>query len=107
MTPAKLGLQMPSQQVLAGGIGALLIYGAIQAVRYFWGFDAGLAADVALEGIGTTLVAHLTPPSAVDIVKHVNDDIALAGTAIGNLSARSDSGQPMTTAAIAIATAAK
>lgn len=105
--PTSLSDFLPTQQVLSGGIGAVVLFLALTVAKVYWGIDLGPAADTAIEGVGVTLVAHFTPVSAVDAVKVINDDIALAGTFLGKLTSKSDSNNPMTPTATEIAKAAK
>ena len=95
-------LQLPSQKEWAAGVGGLLAFAIISLSRLA-GYDLGDAVDSALIVFLPALVAKVVPPSQQDVLAHVNDTIAQAGTLVGKLTPASDSTAPMTRAATALA----
>lgn len=100
------GLQLPSQKEWAAGVGGLLAFIVIAGLQHF-GVTFGAEADAALDGALLVLlpagVAKLVPPSDQDVLKHINDDIAQAGTMIGKLTPASDTGATLTPKAVSLA----
>lgn len=95
-------LQIPSQKEWAAGVGGLLAF-AIIAVSRWSGYELGDAIESGLIVLLPALIAKLVPPSQQDVLAHVNDTIAQAGTLVGKLTPASDSTAPMTRAATALA----
>lgn len=96
-------LQLPNQKEWAGGVGGLLAFGIIAGLKYFSHVDLGEAANGAIITLLPLILVKLVPASDQDILAHLNDDIAQAGTIVGKLTAASDSGTTPTPKAEALA----
>jgi len=101
-----LPFQLPSQKECAAGVGGILAFAIILGL-HLCGISFGAAADASLDGALVVLlpaaIAKLVPPADVDVLNHINDDIAQAGTLIGKLTPASDSDAPASAVAIALA----
>lgn len=95
-------IQLPNQKEWAAGIAGLVTWLILLGLGYA-GVSVPVEVQTGITGLVTVLIAKLVPASDVDIVKRVNDTIVQAGTAIGNLTPASDSTQPPTAAAKALA----
>lgn len=98
----QLQLQLPNQKQWAAGLGGLLSF-AIDYGFFLAGHPLPVPVDAALLTALPPIIAALVPPADVDVLRHVNDTIAQAGTILGKLTPASDSAQPVTTNAQALA----
>lgn len=96
-------IQLPSQKAWAAGVGGILGWAIGLALKLWLNIDLGDQGNAALATLLAILLAHLVPPSQQDVLAHVNDDIAQAGTLIGKLTPASDSTAPVTPAAANLA----
>lgn len=78
-------LQLPSQKEWGAGIGGLLAFGIIAGCNHF-GYPLGDETNSLLVVVLPALVAKIVPPSAQDILTHVNDAIVEAGVIAGKLT---------------------
>lgn len=95
-------MQLPSQKEWAAGVGGLLAFAIIVGFRLA-GIDLGAGVEGGLIVILPAVIAKVVPPSDQDVLNHVNDTIAQAGTIVGKLTPASDSTAPVTTAAVKLA----
>lgn len=77
---------LPGRKVLAGGIGGVVAFGILSVGKHY-GIDPQPWADLIMPPPGTFNVmailtggitagiAYIVPPSAKDVVNHLNDDI--------------------------------
>jgi len=98
----KKAFGIPNQKEWGAGAGGLLAFAIIGAFRVT-GHPLGDAVETALVVALPPIVAKLVPPSAQDVLRHVNDTIAQAGTILGKLTPASDSTAPVQPAAAALA----
>lgn len=94
--------QLPSQKEWAAGVGGLLAWAVCWGLS-FAGINVPIDAQPGIVIVCSMIVAKLTPPSEVDVVRHLNDTIAQAGTLLGKLTPASDSPNPPSTAAATLA----
>jgi hypothetical protein len=78
-------LQLPSQKEWAAGLGGILAFGVIAACNHF-GYPLGDETDSLLVVVLPPLISKLVPPSAADVLTHVNDAIVEAGVIAGKLT---------------------
>ena len=97
-----MNFQLPNQKEWAAGIAGLITWLILLGLGYV-GVSVPPDAQGGIVAIVAAIIAKLTPPADVDMVKRVNDDIAQAGTIIGKLTPASDSTAPPTPAAQALA----
>lgn len=79
-------LQLPSQKEWAAGLGGILAFGIIAGCNHF-GYPLGDETDSLLVVVLPALISKLVPPSAQDVLTHVNDAIVEAGVIAGKLTA--------------------
>lgn len=79
------GLQLPSQKEWGAGVGGLLAFAIIAGCNHF-GYPLGDETDSLLVVVLPALVAKIVPPSAQDVLTHVNDAIVEAGVIAGKLT---------------------
>lgn len=95
-------VELPNQKEWSAGIAGLITWGIMIGLNYA-GITIPAEAQPGIVALVAAIVAKLTPPAQVDVVKHLNDDIAQAGTIVGKLTSASDSTQPVSLQAQAIA----
>lgn len=78
-------LQLPSQKEWAAGLGGLVAFGIIAVCNYL-GHPLGDETDSLLVVVLPPLISKLVPPSATDVLTHVNDAIVEAGVIAGKLT---------------------
>lgn len=95
-------LQIPSQKETSAGVGGLLACAVIVAFAVT-GHPLNTSIEGALIVLLPFVVSKVVPPSQQDVLRHVNDDIAQAGTLLGKLTAASDSTAPVSQTAVDLA----
>jgi hypothetical protein len=78
-------LQLPSQKEWAAGLGGLVAFGIIALSNYL-GHPLGDETDSLLVVVLPPLISKLVPPSAADVLTHVNDAVVAAGVIAGKLT---------------------
>lgn len=78
-------LQLPSQKEWAAGLGGILAFGIIAGCNHF-GYPLGDETDSLLVVVLPALISKIVPPSAQDVLTHVNDAIVEAGVIAGKLT---------------------
>lgn len=78
-------LQLPSQKEWAAGLGGILAFGIIAGCNHF-GYPLGEETDSLLVVVLPALISKIVPPSAQDVLTHVNDAIVEAGVIAGKLT---------------------
>jgi hypothetical protein len=66
---------IPSRKSMSGGIAGVLAFLVMTAVRYFTGVDLPASLDMLIIGAVTWGINYLMPPSAKDVVNHLNNAI--------------------------------
>lgn len=97
-----MNFQLPNQKEWAAGIAGLITWLILLGLGYV-GVNVPVDAQGGIVAIVAAIIAKLTPPADVDVVKRVDDTIAQAGTIIGKLTPASDSTVSPTPAAQALA----
>lgn len=78
-------MRMPTQKEYAAGVGGLLVWLLVIALKHFWNIDIPADAEGALIGGVTILIAKLVPLTDQDILDGLNNDIAHAGVIMGKV----------------------
>jgi len=94
--------QLPNQKEWAAGVAGLITWLILIGLTYA-GINVPADAQGGIVALVAAIIARITPPADVDVVKHVNDDIAQAGTIVGKLTPASDSTAPVSPDAKALA----
>lgn len=97
-----MNFQLPNQKEWAAGIAGLITWLILLGLGYV-GLNVPPDAQGGIVAIVAAIIAKLTPPADVDVVKRVDDTIAQAGTIIGKLTPASDSTAPVSTDAKVLA----
>jgi len=95
-------LQLPNQKEWAAGIAGLITWLILIGLTYA-GVSIPADAQGGIVALVAAVIAKLTPPADVDVVKRVDDTIAQAGTIIGKLTPASDSTAPVSSDAKVLA----
>jgi hypothetical protein len=92
-----------SQKTWGAGVGGVVAGLILYGLNTYAHFDFGSAGDSAFIIVLGALVTQLTPPSYRDKLQHLDDVLAQVGTLMGKLTTASDSTQPASPEAQAIA----
>lgn len=84
-------MQLPSQKAWGAGLGGIIGWGVGVGLNQFFQIDIGEGGIGAIATLMAIIFAHFVPPADQDVLAHVNDTIAQAGTIIGKLTPASDS----------------
>lgn len=101
-----MNFQLPfSPKDYAAGVGGLASGLIVFVVRAIFHLDDGDCVTLGglLLLVLPPVITRFTPPGDQLVLRHINDDIAQAGTILGKLTPASDSAAPITPAAAALA----
>lgn len=89
---------VPSQKILAGGLGGLTVWIVTYALRKYANIELDAQLQSALIGWATIMITYLTPAAAQDVVRSLNNEIV----AMAQADQKSPVTVPVVTAAPAV-----
>jgi Na+/citrate or Na+/malate symporter len=66
---------VPSRKAMASGIAGVLTFFVMAAIRHFTGIDLPASVEAMITGGVMWAINYLVPPSAKDVVDHLNNAI--------------------------------